>query len=89
MHIKPDFVLRQIGDGYVVVALGKAADGFRGIIRLNETGAFLFKTIQEGGRSIEDLVSALEKEYRVDVAVAREDVSAFVNQLQEAGVIVA
>lgn len=89
MRIKPDFVLRKIGDGYVVVALGKAADEFRGIIRLNETGAFLFKAIQEGGQTIDDLISALEREYQVDVTVARKDVSAFVNQLQEAGAIVA
>jgi hypothetical protein len=90
MHIRQGFVLRRIGEGYVVVALGEAAETFRGIVRLNETGAFLFDAIQEGLADTNDgLVNLLTKNFDVpDAELASGDVSSFVRQLLRAGVLV-
>ena len=48
MKIKDGFILRKVGIQYVVAATGKASEGFNGMMRLNETGAFAFRLLQEG-----------------------------------------
>lgn len=87
MKIREGFTIRQIGDDNIVVALGKAAEQFRGIIRLNETGAFLFKKIQSGVDTEDALCKALTDEYDVDAETAARDVDSYVSRLQQAGVI--
>ena len=47
MKIKNGFILRNVSDAYVVVAVGEAAKDFNGMITLNETGAFLWKTLAD------------------------------------------
>ena len=37
---KKGFLLRRLGDEYMVVAIGEASKNFNGMIRMNETGAF-------------------------------------------------
>ena len=47
MKLKDGFVLRQVGGAYVVVAVGLQTLDFKGMIRLNETGAFLWQQLQQ------------------------------------------
>ena len=37
---KKGFLLRKLGNEYMVVAIGEAIKNFNGMIRINETGAF-------------------------------------------------
>ena len=46
MKIKDGFMLRKVGGQNVVVAVGKASLEFNGIIRLNETGKFLWEQLK-------------------------------------------
>lgn len=87
MQLKQGFVLRQIGDTYMVVAIGVQTLDFQGMIRLNETGAFLWKHLSEASCTEEELVQALLAEYDVDAETAAQDVSGFVNALQEASLL--
>ena len=43
MKIKDNYVLQTMADEYIVVPVGEEADRVHGIIKLNETGAFLWK----------------------------------------------
>ena len=54
MKIKNGFVLEQIGDSYVAVALGEAASTFRGFVKMNKTGAFLWNLLTESDLSIDE-----------------------------------
>ena len=47
MKIKEGFVLHSVGDENVVVAIGKMTKKFRGMIRLNSTGAFIFRQLEK------------------------------------------
>lgn len=85
MKIKDGFMLRQIAGSYVVIAYGKNAVDFNGMISLNDTGAFLWKKISEG-RTRDELVSDLLEEYSVDKSVAQKDVDAFLKKIEDAGV---
>lgn len=87
MKIKDGFVLREIGGEYVVVAVGRQTLDFEGLITLNETGAFLWKRLQEECTQ-EQLCAALTAEYAVDAATAATDVAAFADRLREAELLV-
>ena len=88
MKLKSGFVLRQIGGSYVVVAVGLQTLDFKGMIRLNETGAFLWEQLTSEERSKADLVAALTAEYEVDEDTASRDVDVFVGSLQDADLLV-
>lgn len=86
MKIEKEFILREIAGDYLLVPVGKAASEFNGMININETGAFLFKLLQEDV-SIEQLVEALCQEFEVDQRQAKEDVYSFVQSLKKYRII--
>lgn len=83
MKIKEGFILRKVGIQYVVAATGKASENFNGMMRLNESGAFAFRLLQEGITE-EELVRRILAEYDVSEETARRDVESFLARLQEA-----
>lgn len=86
MKVKSDFILRKISDSYVVVPVGDSVVDFSGLINLNESGALLFKLLQNGAEESE-LVDALLKEYKVDREVAEADVKKFVAKVKDADIL--
>ena len=86
MKIKDGFILRQVADTYIVVAVGQAVKSFNGIINLNETGAFLWRELEKGGDE-QTLIDALLGEYDVQEDMARRDVQTFITKLTEAGLV--
>lgn len=87
MKLKEGFVLREVGGSYVVVAVGLQTLDFKGMIRLNETGAFLWSQLSNTECTEESLVDAMTGEYDVDSRIAAADVKAFVKSLQEADLL--
>ena len=86
MKIKDGFILREVAGNYIVVAVGEAVKNFNGIINLNETGAFLWKQLQEGATE-EQLKAAMLEEYDVQEDVAQNDIKAFIDKLNEKGLL--
>ena len=86
MKIKEGFVLHSVGDENVVVAIGKMTTKFRGMIRLNSTGAFIFRCLEKETDE-KGIVSALMSEYGIDEATATTAATSFVAQLDNAGVL--
>lgn len=86
MKIKSDFMLREVAGYYVVVPVGSGALDFNGVINLNESGATLWKAM-ENDITEEGLVDALMAEYDVDAERAKCDVAEFVKKLKEADLI--
>lgn len=87
MKVKDGFILRKVGLQYVVAATGKASENFNGMLRLNESGAFAFRLLQEG-ISQEELVGRIAAEYEVCRETAQADVAQFLARLQEADALV-
>lgn len=87
MKIKNGFILRQVSEAYVVVAVGEAAGAFNGMISLNESGAFLWKQLSEGCADEKELVQKLLNEYEVSEELAAKDVHAFLERLRAANVL--
>lgn len=87
MKIREGFILRQVSEAYVVVAVGEAAEIFNGMITLNESGALLWKMLQAGCADENALVRALLAEYEVSEEQAEKDVKAFVARLADAKIL--
>ncbi|WP_392886259.1 PqqD family protein [Eubacterium limosum] len=86
MRIKEGYMLREAAGETVVVPFGEEALNFQGIISLNETGALLWKQLEQGCEK-KDLVQALLDEYEVDAETAEKDVNEFLKLAGDAGLI--
>ena len=84
MKIKKGFVLRVVGGENVVVPVGEMSKSFRGMITLNDTGAFLWNFFRQE-RTKEEAVDALLAEYEVAKEIAEKDVSFFIKTLFDNG----
>lgn len=86
MKIKNGFALRQIVESWVVLPLAAESVNFSGMLTLNDSGAFLWKILEQGGDA-ESMVTALRNEYDVSLQEAKADVDAFVQKLADVGCI--
>lgn len=87
MQIKKDFTIQKVGGSWIAVAVGETSKTFHGMVRLNETGAFLWKKMAEADVTVDELVDALLAEYEVDRETATRDVENLVNQFRESGIL--
>lgn len=85
MRIKDGFLLREVAGNFVVMPLGGELN-FKGLITLNETGAFLWRLLEQEA-SAETLLACLREEYEVDAATAEKDIAAFLQKMRNAGVL--
>ena len=87
MKIKEGFVVKEIAGQCVVIALGEASKIFNGLIKLNDTGRFIWDKLTEGVET-SDIVDALLCEYEgVDRATAEKDVEKFIDVLKGANIL--
>ena len=88
MQIKKDFTIQKVGSSYVAVAVGESSKDFHGMIRLNETGAFLWNLMAEKNCTENDLVDAILAEYEVDRETVVADVRRIVTELAENSIFI-
>lgn len=84
MKLNENFVLRQVADVWIVLPLGDATVSFDGMLKLNETGVFLWRQLEQGA-DLEKLIQALTGEYEVTEERARADAIAFLEKLAQIG----
>ncbi len=86
MKVKSDYLLRSVAGYYMVVPVGDNSLDFNGVINLNESGAFLWRAMEED-TTASKMVAALLSEYDVDEKTAEADVEAFIKKMREAKLI--
>ena len=86
MKIKDGFVLKKVGDSAIVVAVGKRAKEFNGIISLNETAEFLWNNLEKA-QNAEELSELLFAEYDVSKEKALDSCEKFIAKVREANII--
>ena len=87
MKTKEGFMLRKLGNEYVVIALGNAAENFSGIIRLNEAGSLLWERLSKGIDCKSQLVDILLTTYDVERDIAEKAVDEFLAKLNHSGLV--
>lgn len=87
MKIKQGYLLREIAGSWIVVPLGQRVVEFNGLISLNESGAMLWKCLEQEAIEEQDLVKLITQEYEVDEETARVDIGEFLRAMREKGLI--
>ena len=86
MKIKEGFVLTEAAGNSLVVAVGDMADKFSGYVKLNSTGAFIWKIIEKKDCSLDELAATMVAEYDITEDIAKRDILAFEKTLGAAGI---
>lgn len=86
MRIKKGFLLRTVADTNIVVPVSQNALDFKGMLSLNETGAFLWKRLEKECTK-EELLSAMLEEYEVEKEAALEDIEVFLDKVRSFGAL--
>ena len=81
MKLKSGFITHQIQDTQRMVAAGEAAKSFHGLVRSNETAAFIVDCLKSETTE-EEIVDKLVAEYDVSRDMASEDVHAIIEKLE-------
>ena len=83
MKLKEGFVLQEIGGQIVVIPTADDMD-LDMMIKLNETGCFLWEQLQSE-TTVDEVVQAVLRKYDIEEAAARNYVEAFVKDLEKHG----
>lgn len=84
MRLREGFIVHNIADEYMAVATGEAAKYFNGIVRNNETAAYIFELLQQETTE-EEIVDAMCQRYEVERNVVKKDVKEVLQRLMRAG----
>lgn len=86
MKLKSGVIVNEFNGEYIAVAAGEAGKAFNGMMKMNETAAFIAEKLQK--ETDEDgVVRALCEEYEVDEETARRNVIAIIEKFREIGII--
>ncbi len=86
--IRPGYVLRKVGQAFMVMPTGPRMKEYQGMITLNETGAFLFEEMQKPEPSLEKLIQACVDKYDDTTwEEANDAVLSFLNQCCDCNLI--
>lgn len=87
MKLTCEMIVASVGDGYVAVPMTEGDDAFRGIVRLNETGALIVNGLTRG-MEIDQIADEILSEYEdVTRETAVEAVHSVIDKLNSAGLI--
>ena len=86
MKLKPGFVTHNVGKEQMMVAAGPAAKSFHGLVRSNETAAFIINCLKKE-TSEEAIVEAMLAEYEAPRETVEQDVHRIVEKLRAIGAL--
>lgn len=86
MKRSSNFLLQNVAGTVVVIPVGEATAKFPGMMRINETGAYLWGLLAQE-QSVETLTEALMAQYEIDKETAQRDVEAFLEKLLPTGAL--
>lgn len=81
------FVLRPLGEEYIVIGEGIAQVDFNKMISMNSSAAYLWRNVEGKEFTVEDLKDLLLEEYEVDPVTALSDAEAVARKWIEAGIV--
>ena len=87
MKLNPNFIIQDLGDNTLLIPVGKAAEKFRGLVRLNETAAFIVRQLGQETTPAA-IAEAMLAEYEVDRPTAETHIAQILDQLRSVGALV-
>ena len=99
MKLKDGVIFTKVAEETIVVTVGEAANAFKGMIKLNSTGAFIAENMQNADGiektvsymqkdfEVADLVALLCKEYEIDEETAVKAAESVLEKFQSVGLV--
>lgn len=87
MKLKYNFIINEVADKMVAVAVGEDLDKFNGFIKMNDVGAQIFEILKNDVAFDEIVTLMMEKYPDATKEEAEETISGFVNELKKNGII--
>ena len=84
MKLKDGFITHNTRDENLLVATGEAGKSFNGIVRNNETAAFIAELLKNEITE-DEIVNKILEEYDVDEKTARKDVKKLLDTFKREG----
>jgi hypothetical protein len=81
------FVLRKVGDEYIISGEGLGQVNLNRIFSLNSTAAFLWQSIEGKDFNAATLSDLLVNQYHIDASLAQRDAQAILNEWIKAGIV--
>lgn len=86
MKLKDGFITYETDGEQIMVAAGSSADIFHGLVRSNETAAFIVDALKEE-TTVDKIVDSLEKNYDAPRSVIERDTQSIIKKLRLIGAI--
>ena len=86
MKIKEGFVMREVAGQAMVIAVGKASESFKGMIKMNQTSKDIWNYIKEG-LDVEEIIKEMKNKYDADEDMIRKDVLYIISVLKQYHII--
>ena len=86
MKLKTGFITHNVGKEQMMVAAGPAAKLFHGLVRSNETAAFIINCLKKETTEAA-IVDAMLEQYEAPRETVERDVRRVVEQLREIGAL--
>lgn len=86
MKIKKEFMLRNICGEEALVPVGETAKSFKGIIKVNDIGSFIWNNLANS-KNEHEIVSEVVENYGLDAIEAKKDVRDFIEYLKNVDII--
>ena len=87
MKLKYQFVLSDFNGKPIAVAVGRDHERFSGMIKLNQGGEVLFKLLNEGNITREELLARFAAHFDIPQDTAKPAVERFLNELRQGGLL--
>lgn len=87
MRLKYSFEKMDLDDQIIAVPIGDDSEGFTGVIRLNETAAFIFDLL-ETETTEEEIVTAMSRAFNAPYEKLAVDVHQYLAEFQRKGLLV-
>ena len=81
IRAKEGFILHEMLNAYMIIAVGENAETFHGIMQTNETGAFYWRLIEKGTTKEALIQAALNRFEDLDETTAQHDIEEFLNDM--------
>ena len=87
MKIIEGFVLRPLGEEFIVIGEGIAQINFNKMVSLNSTAAYLWENVEGKEFTVGDLTKLLTDQYEVSEEQAAKDAAALAAKWIDAGIV--
>lgn len=87
MKLRKGYSLRSLGKEFILVPEGLEAVDFTSMISMNESAAFLWRSLEDKDFDNETMIQLLIDEYDISRDVAEKDVDGFLQTLKKADVV--